>query len=111
MDIRLSGVAAAGALAISTLVGASAQAGYVVTLEEVGSNVVATGSGPLDLTGLSFFETFQAQASVEPFVGGIITGRKPFSKLTHTRDCLAHRASGTATTPRSPTAAAGTWQA
>ena len=28
---------------------------YVVTLEEVGSNVVATGSGQIDLTGLSFF--------------------------------------------------------
>src|SRR3954465_12259262 len=30
-----------------------AQAGYVVTLEEVGSDVVATGNGPIDLTGLT----------------------------------------------------------
>lgn len=29
------------------------QAGYVVTLLQVGPNVVATGSGPIDLTGLS----------------------------------------------------------
>ena len=29
-----------------------AQAGYTVTLQQVGPNVVATGSGPLDLTGL-----------------------------------------------------------
>ena len=32
----------------------SAQAGYTVTLREVGSNVVATGSGAIDLTGLTF---------------------------------------------------------
>jgi hypothetical protein len=32
-----------------------AQAGYVVTLQEVGPNVVATGSGAIDLTGLTFF--------------------------------------------------------
>jgi elongation factor P hydroxylase len=31
-----------------------AQAGYTVTLQQVGPNVVATGSGPLDLTGLLF---------------------------------------------------------
>ena len=31
-----------------------AQAGYTVTLQEVGSNVVATGSGAIDLTGLTF---------------------------------------------------------
>ena len=33
-----------------------AQAGYIVTLKQVGPNVVATGSGAIDLTGLSFFE-------------------------------------------------------
>jgi len=31
----------------------STQAGYVVTLQQVGSNVIATGSGAIDLTGLS----------------------------------------------------------
>ena len=35
------------------LVAAPAQAGYVVTLEQMGSNVVATGSGAVDLTGLT----------------------------------------------------------
>ena len=32
----------------------SAQAGYIVTLQQVGPNVVATGSGAINLTGLTF---------------------------------------------------------
>ena len=74
MKIRLSGVAAAGALTISTLVGASAQAGYVVTLEEVGSDVVATGSGPIDLTGLSLFAPAPFVADIYPSLSHIVTG-------------------------------------
>jgi hypothetical protein len=31
-----------------------AQAAYVVTLQQVGANVVATGSGTIDLAGLTF---------------------------------------------------------
>ena len=31
---------------------------YTVTLEQVGSNVVATGSGAFDLTGLTFEQNF-----------------------------------------------------
>ena len=38
-----------------------AQAGYIVTFAQVGSNVVATGSGPIDLTGLKFL-----------FAGGVL---------------------------------------
>src|SRR5438067_7554152 len=34
-----------------------AQAGYIVTLQQVGGNVVATGSGAIDLTGLTFFQS------------------------------------------------------
>src|SRR5438309_10843861 len=34
-----------------------AQAGYTVTLQQVGPDVVATGSGPIDLTGLTFFQS------------------------------------------------------
>ena len=33
--------------------GQPAQAGYIVTLQQVGPDVVATGRGPIDLTGLS----------------------------------------------------------
>ncbi len=32
----------------------SAQAGYIVTLQQVGPDVVATGSGAINLTGLTF---------------------------------------------------------
>src|SRR6266478_535121 len=35
----------------------SAQAGYIVTLQQVGPNVVATGSGAINLTGLTLFES------------------------------------------------------
>src|SRR5436309_16126037 len=34
-----------------------AQAGYTVTLQQVGPDVVATGSGPIDLTGLTFLKS------------------------------------------------------
>jgi hypothetical protein len=43
-----------------------AQAGYIVTMEQVGSNVVATGSGAINLTGLIF--GFQG-ISVDPLFG------------------------------------------
>jgi hypothetical protein len=52
-----------------------AQAAYIVTLEEVGTNVVATGSGTLDLTDLSFLSGGSlASAAIAPVVGVIITG-------------------------------------
>jgi len=44
----------------------SAQADYIVTLEQVGPNVVATGSGAFDLTGLSFVGTFASGAAMNP---------------------------------------------
>ena len=43
-----------------------AQAGYTVTLQQVGGNVVATGSGPINLTGL----TFSQSGSVNPSIRG-----------------------------------------
>jgi PEP-CTERM motif len=51
-------VAGAAVLGAGMLIGCGllappAHAGYTVTLDEVGGNVVATGSGTIDLTGLS----------------------------------------------------------
>jgi hypothetical protein len=52
-----------------------AQAGYIVTLERVGSDVVATGSGAIDLTGLTFVNTSMASlAFIFPSLAQIITG-------------------------------------
>jgi hypothetical protein len=56
------------------LVTPAAQAGYVVTLEQLGRNVVATGSGPIDLTGLSSVGPGLSGARVFPNGAEIITG-------------------------------------
>ena len=51
-----------------------AQAGYAVTLEQVGSNVVATGSGAIDLTGLIFQGSGGFASFMNPSNGSILTG-------------------------------------
>jgi hypothetical protein len=54
----------------------STQAGYVVTLQQVGANVIATGSGAIDLTGLSGPTTNPQgpQGYISPSVTLITTG-------------------------------------
>jgi len=53
----------------------SAQAAYIVTLEQVGSNVVASGSGTLDLAGLSLIAAGDtSQAGMNPAFALINTG-------------------------------------
>ena len=47
---------------------------YTVTLQQVGSNVVANGSGAINLTGLTFFEIYTVEAGVGGFFGIIETG-------------------------------------
>jgi len=51
-----------------------AQAAYIVTLEQVGNNVVATGSGTINTAGLNLTPFFPEQAEIEPAFGTIITG-------------------------------------
>jgi hypothetical protein len=55
----------------------SAQAGYIVTLQEVGSNVVAKGSGPIDLTALSLLGSGGGiqLPKIAPQIAGIFTGK------------------------------------
>jgi hypothetical protein len=66
------GAAAALGVGLSVL---PAQAGYVVTLAQEGKDVVATGSGSIDLTGLSLLDGTESPASgMSPADGLIVTG-------------------------------------
>jgi hypothetical protein len=64
------------ALGAATLIGGgmSAHAGYIVTLTQEGPNVVAMGSGPIDLTGLSFSGSSEGLAGIAPSSAQIVTG-------------------------------------
>jgi hypothetical protein len=69
----------AAALGMAMLIGGGlaappAQAGYVVTLTQEGTDVVATGSGPIDLTGLSFDLSGTNGPVMIPASGEIFTG-------------------------------------
>jgi hypothetical protein len=53
-----------------------AQDGYIVTLTQQGPNVVANGSGPINLTGLTLVAgTVNLGAQVDPNIGIILTGQ------------------------------------
>jgi hypothetical protein len=56
-----------GILGAACLFGPQAQATFTATIDQVGTNVVVTGSGTIDLTDLSFFQT----------VGGLVSGIFP----------------------------------
>jgi hypothetical protein len=73
----LAGAALAAAMLIGFGLSAlPAQAGYIVTLEQVGSNVVASGSGTIDLTDLTRFAQNSGVAiAVVPNVFFIQTGQ------------------------------------
>ncbi len=59
---------------IGVMTAPRAQAAYIVTLEQVGSNVVATGSGTIDLSGLSYVETSAQVVEIVPTIAFINTG-------------------------------------
>jgi hypothetical protein len=72
---QIGGTALGAAIFIGAcLFAPPAQAAYTVTLDQVGSNVVATGSGKLDLAGLSLAGPGGGQSFVDPSVGQIQTG-------------------------------------
>lgn len=50
-----------------------AQAGYTVTLQQVGPDVLATGSGAIDLTGLAHSQSFSQHPGLKPY-GRILVG-------------------------------------
>lgn len=75
--------AVTAALAIAITFGLlirNAQADYIVTLQQVGSNVVATGSGAFNLTGLTFDFSFAASGiGISASTGSI--GLGPFGTV------------------------------
>jgi hypothetical protein len=75
MTKRATALASAAILAFGAVFAPSVQAAYLVTLQEVGSDVVETGSGSLDLTDLSV-GTFgiARDASVTPILGRFFSG-------------------------------------
>ncbi len=56
MTTRTTYLATAAILALAAISAPSAQAAYVITFQQVGSDVAETGSGSLDLTDLSVVE-------------------------------------------------------
>lgn len=76
---RLGFVAVTVAILMTTVVVLPTQAGYIVTLEQVGSNVVAIGTGAIDLSGLTLYGTGGGSlAYVAPISGNIFIGPEPF---------------------------------
>ena len=67
-------IAGAAILLGCSLSAPPARAAYIVDLTQVGSNVVATGSGTIDTAGLSFFQTGTFTAQIIPEEGLIVTG-------------------------------------
>ena len=70
----LAAVVVVGALILLGPAARPAQAGYIVTFEQVGSDVVATGSGTIDLTALSFTESVAQSAYVFASFPSELTG-------------------------------------
>jgi hypothetical protein len=70
----IKGIASLGAAMLIGLSAPSARAGYVVDLTQQGSNVVATGSGRIDLTGLLFEGSGTTDAALIPLDEQIATG-------------------------------------
>jgi hypothetical protein len=67
--------AAVLAFVFSALEGGHAEASYLITLEQVGPDVVATGGGSLDLTDLTFTGgSISAHADIWPAAGYINVG-------------------------------------
>jgi hypothetical protein len=62
------------AMLIGSSLSAPAQAGYIVTLTEQGTDVVATGSGPIDLSGLSSVG-LSALGGIQPNIARIVVAQ------------------------------------
>lgn len=50
------------------------RADFIVTLEQVGSNVVATGTGTINLTDLGYLDSPNTEADIDPDFGALVVG-------------------------------------
>jgi hypothetical protein len=78
----------AGALGATVMIGSAfsapmAQAGYVVKVQQDGNDIVANGSGEIDLTGLSFNGVSPAPARLNPGAASILTGTSSVDFATY----------------------------
>ena len=71
---KVAGLGVLAALAVSTGMARKAEAAYIVTLSEVGGNVVATGSGSLDLASFTQGAFSTEVAFLNPAYGAIDLG-------------------------------------
>ena len=62
-------------IAVTSLFSVQPAQAYTVTLQQVGSNVVANGSGAINLTGLTFNPGFVGGVGIQADVAEIITGQ------------------------------------
>ena len=67
-------LAGATALVLVSAFAIPADAAYITTLEEVGNDVIATGSGSLDLMGLTFQNTATTSALIQPDRAFLVLG-------------------------------------
>jgi hypothetical protein len=62
------------AIVLALIVPLSAHAAYILTLDQVGNNVIATGGGSIDLADLAFFSSGFDVALLDPDLTIIIAG-------------------------------------
>jgi hypothetical protein len=63
------------AIAVTSLFSVRPAQAYTITLQQIGSNVVATGSGPINLTGLIFEDNgIGGNSHIRAIHGNILTG-------------------------------------
>jgi PEP-CTERM motif len=79
--IFIKRIASLGAAMLIGLSAPSARAGYVVDLTQVGGDVVASGSGAIDPTGLSFVESINESSFINPS-GALIYSGPVFPNLS-----------------------------
>lgn len=72
--------------------GSHAQAGFIMTIQQVGNNVVETGSGTINLSALTFIENGLDQGGVGGSIGYAAAG--PYPTISNPDDVLYSGISG-----------------